>query len=515
VIDMALLSVIRRWAFRDQVSIRAIARRTGLSRNTIRKYLRSGAVEPKFKIPERPSKLDAFADKLSHWLKTEASKSRKQKRTVKQLYADLVALGYDGSYGRVAAFVRTWKAERHREQQTSGRGTFVPLSFQPGEAFQFDWSEDWAVLGGERTKLQVAHVKLSHSRAFILRAYFLQTHEMLFDAHLHAFRVLGGVPRRGIYDNMKTAVDRVGSGKERQVNARFMAMTSHYMFDAEFCNPASGWEKGQVEKNVQDARHRLWQLMPSFADLEALNVWLEQRCIALWSQTPHGALPGTIADVWAIEKASLMTPARPFDGFVEHTKRVSPTCLVHLERNRYSVPASFANRPVSVRVYPDRIVVAAEGRILCEHRRIIARSHHLPGQTVYDWRHYLAVIQRKPGALRNGAPFAELPDAFKRLQQHLLRKPGGDREMVEILALVLHHDEQAVLCAVELALQAGVPTKTHILNILYRLVDGKPTSAVAVSAPQALAVSLEPQANVERYDALRGATGAPGVRHAS
>ena len=125
-------------------------------------------------------------------------------------------------------------------------------------------------------------------------------------------------------------------------------------------------------------------------------------------------LPGTIADVWAAEAASLMPAPRPFDGFVEHAKRVSPTCLVHLERNRYSVPASFANRPVSVRVYPERIVVAAEGQILCEHPRIIERSHHLPGRTVYDWRHYLAVIQRKPGALRNGAPFIDLPEAFKR-----------------------------------------------------------------------------------------------------
>ena len=96
-----------------------------------------------------------------------------------------------------------------------------------------------------------------------------------------------------------------------------------------------------------------------------------------------------------------------------------------------------------------------------------------PGQTVYDWRHYLAVVQRKPGALRNGAPFAELPDAFRTLQQHLLKKPGGDREMVDILALVLQHDEQAVLSAVEMALEAGVPTKTHVLNLLHRLVDGK------------------------------------------
>jgi transposase len=512
---MALLSIMRRWAFRDQLSIREISRRTGLSRNTIRKYLRSGSVEPEFKVPDRPSKLDAFADKLSGWLKVEAGKSRKQKRTVKQLYGDLASLGYEGSYGRVAAFVRAWKADRLCEQQTSGRGTFVPLVFQPGEAFQFDWSEDWAILQGERTKLQVAHTKLAHSRAFVVRAYLLQTHEMLFDAHCHAFRVLGGVPRRGIYDNMRTAVDRIGSGKERQINARFLAMASHYLFDADFCNPASGWEKGQVEKNVQDARHRLWQPTPSFADLDALNVWLEQRCVELWGQIAHGALPGSIADVWTQERSSLMAAPRPFDGFVEHAKRVSPTCLIHFERNRYSVPASFANRPVSLRVYPERIVVAAEGQILCEHLRIINRSHHLPGRTVYDWRHYLAVIQRKPGALRNGAPFAELPDGFKRLQQHLLKRSGGDRDMVEILALVLQHDEQAVLCAVEMALDAGVPTKTHVLNLLHRLVDGKAPTNLTVNAPQALALAKEPQADVERYDALRGANGSREARHAS
>eukprot|EP01032_Pedospumella_encystans_P004639 gene4639-5510_t len=182
---------------------------------------------------------------------------------------------------------------------------------------------------------------------------------------------------------------------------------------------------------------------------------------------------GTVADIWAEEARSLMPVSRQFDGFVEYTKRVTPTCLVHLERNRYSVPASFANRPVSLRVYPGRVVIAAEGSIVCEHDRIIDRSHDRPGQTVYDWRHYLSVVQRKPGALRNGAPFLELPAAFRQLQDHMLRKPGGDREMVDILALVLHHDEQAVLTAAELALAEGVPTKTHVLNLLHRLVDGK------------------------------------------
>src|SRR3546814_18063770 len=147
----------------------------------------------------------------------------------------------------------------------SGRGNFVPLSFAPGEAFQFDWSEDWAILDGVRTKLQVAHFKLSHSRAFTVRAYLLQTHVMLFDAHNHPFRVLGGVPRRGIYDNIRTAVDNVGRGKARTVNTRFITIVSHYLFEAAFLHPAAGWENGQAEKYCQDARTRLRHTTPKNA----------------------------------------------------------------------------------------------------------------------------------------------------------------------------------------------------------------------------------------------------------
>ncbi|EAU47617.1 ISPsy20, transposase IstA [Salipiger bermudensis HTCC2601] len=176
----------------------------------------------------------------------------------------------------------------------------------------------------------------------------------------------------------KTAVDRVGRGKERQVNMRFLAMANHYVFEPEFCNPAAGWEKGQVGKNVQDARPRLWNPMPNFPDLASLNAWLERRCMEFWREIPHGTLSGSIADAWGSEQAALMQLPPAFDGFVEQSKRVSPTCLISFERNRYSVRASFANRPISLRIYPDRLVVAAEGQILCEHDRLIQRSHHLP-----------------------------------------------------------------------------------------------------------------------------------------
>ena len=177
------------------------------------------------------------------------------------------------------------------------------------------------------------------------------------------------------------------------------------------------------------------------------------------------------------------------------------------------VPAPFASRPVSLHIYPDRLVLVAEGQVLCERPRLILRSHDVPTRTIYDWRHYLAVIQRKPGALRNGAPFAEMPEGFRQLQALTLRRFGGNREMVNILTLVLHHDEQAVLTAVKLALAEGVATKTHVLNLLHRLVDGKTSTGPDIDTARALALRSEPRADVGRYHALRTRTA--GRCHAS
>jgi transposase len=464
--------MIRRWHGRERLSIREIARRTGLSRNTIRKYLASGELEPKYPPRQSASKLDPYAEMLASWLAREAKRSRKQRRNLKQLHRDLVAQGFDGSYDRVAAFARDWRQQEREQANRASRGAYVPLIFAPGEAFQFDWSEDWFKIGGKSTKVQVAHFKLCHSRAFTLRAYLAQSHEMLFDAHNHAFRMFGGIPERGIYDNMKTAVDKVRRGRQRDVNSRFRALASHYLFEAEFCNPAAGWEKGQVEKNVRDVRHQLLQDAPEFTDLAALNAWLEERCPALWAQMAHPEQARPIAAVYADERAVLMALPPPFDGFVESTKRVSPTCLVIFDHNRYSVPAAFANRAVSLRAYAERIVLVAEARVIAEHRRVFNRGHKGPGQTVSDWRPDLAVVQRTPGALRNGAPFSGFPASFKRLQAVLAKRDGGDREMADILALVLHHDERLVEQAVVEALDSDVVSRTHIVNRLSRLLEG-------------------------------------------
>ena len=502
-IDVALISVIRRWHFREGKPIRDIARRTGLSRNTVRKYLNTKELDPKYPQRHSPSKLDEYSQTLTSWLHRESRRHRKQRKTVKTLYGDLQLLGYEGSYDRVAAFARRWRQEQYVAKQQAGKQAYIPLRFAPGEAFQFDWGDGWAVIDGKRIRLQVAHFKLSSSRAFFLRAYFTQTHEMLFDAHNHAFRVFGGVPERGIYDNMKTAVDKIGRGKERTVNRRFQTMVSHYLFEADFCNAAAGWEKGQVEKVVQDARNGLWQNAPTFKTLLELNDWLEAQCKAQWQRRKHPEQSTrTIADVWLEERLALMPKPVDFDGYIETMKRVSSTCLINFERNRYSIPASFANCPVSLHIYPDKLVVITEGRVITEHARVFNRNHQDAGQTIYNWRHYLAVVQRKPGALRNGAPFDQLPQSFKQLQKILLRRLGGDREMAEVLALVLQHNEADVELAIKEALKAEMPSKQHVINCLNRQVAQ--TLPAPLGATPRLTLQQEPEANTQRYDQLRG-----------
>ena len=384
----------------------------------------------------------------------------------------------------------------------------MPLAFEWGEAYQFDWSEEGVVVGGVFYRAQVAHLTLCASRAFWLVAYPTQSHEMLFDAHTRSFAALGGVARRGIYDNMKTAVDRVKKGKGRVVNARFEAMCAHYLVDADFCNVASGWEKGVVEKNVQDARRRIFQDAAGerFASFADLNAWLATRVQALWQELRHPQhRQSTVAELLEHERDHLMPMPAAFDGYVEKPARVSSTCLVVVAKNRYSVPCEFAGHWVSVRLYPQHVEVVADETVIAAHERLSNES-----QTRYDWQHYVPLVQRKPGALRNGAPFADLPAPLQQLRRGLLREAGGDRAMAQVLALVPQAGLDAVLVAVELALESGAPGRIsleHVTNVLGRL-TATPAPLAIVTALQA---AIPPLADPARYDRLRDAE----VTHAS
>ena len=496
-ITVNMLAKIRRMHFRDGVPLRDIARRTGLSRNTIRTWLRKeGSGEPSYPKRVSPSVVDAWAEQIKLWLRADLHRPKRDRRTALQIYETLRANGYDGSYGRISAFVRNW---RKAEKDAPSRSVFVPMAFEYGEAFQFDWSCEYAFVAGLRRRLEVAHTKLAASRAFWLVAYPTQSHEMLFDAHARAFAAFGGGPRRGIYDNMRTAVDKVGPGKVRSINARFHAMCGHYLFEPEFCNRAAGWEKGIVEKNVQDRRRQIWHeaALMRWESVEVLNVWLSQRCESAWRELRHPEWPElSIADALQDERQKLMRNPKPFDGYIEQPVRVSSTSLIHFQRNRYSVPTAHANHVVSLRIYPSYLSVVAEGAEVARHPRCFERY-----QTFYDWRHYIPLVARKPGALRNGAPFATMPEPMIRLQKHLLRQEGGDRVMVQVLAAVPIHGVEAVQVAVEIALESGRPSGEHVLNVLARLKSIKRPTVDGVKT--SLKLQEEPAANVSRYERLR------------
>lgn len=498
---MDMIGKIRRLHARDKLSEREIARRTGLSRNTVSKWLRAPVKEaPKYRREPRPNKLSAFEEALKQALTADARRPKHERRTARALHAEIRAAGYTGGYSGVTDFVRAW---RQGEGQTVNVTAYVPLNFELGEAFQFDWSEEGLVVGGIYYRVQVAHMKLCASRAFWLVAYPSQGHEMLFDAHTRSFAALGGVARRGIYDNMRTAVDKVHKGKGRTVNARFAVMCAHYLYDPDFCNVASGWEKGRVEKNVQDSRRRIWieASRRRFGSFAELNAWLGERCRALWNEIrhpEHGQF--SVAEMLEHERPHLMPMPEPFDGYVEKPARVSSTCLVSVARNRYSVPCELAGQMVSTRLYPSSVVVVADDAVVARHERLSDS-----GGTRYDWQHYIPLVQRKPGALRNGAPFTDMPEALQLLRRGLLRQVGGDRLMAQVLAIVPVAGLDAVIVAVELAMESRPPSGRvsveHVVNVLGRL---NAPSAAPLSAQTALQVSTPPLANTARYDSLRG-----------
>jgi hypothetical protein len=334
-----------------------------------------------------------------------------------------------------------------------------------------------------------------------VRAYPRESQEMVFDAHDRAFAFFKGSCRRGIYDNMKTAVEAIFIGKQRAYNRRFLQMCSHHLVDPVACTPAAGWEKGQVENQVGLVRERFFTPRLRVKSYEELNAWLLDRAIAYAKAHPHPEFEDrTVWQVFEAERSSLVPYAGRFDGFHALPASVSKTCLVRFDNNKYSVTASAVGRPVEIRAYADRIELRQDGRLVGEHARSFGRN-----ETIFDPWHYVPVLARKPGALRNGAPFKDwvLPAALERVRRKLAMADDGDRQMVDILTTVLSDGLPAVEAACAEALRENVHSADVILNILARQRAVMPL--VTILTPDALRLRHEPTADCSRYDSLRRA----------
>ena len=372
------IAKIRRLFFAQGKPIKAICRELRLSRKVVRKVIRSKATEFHYEREAQPlPKIGPWSDKLDQLLLANEAKVARERLALIRLFEELCGLGYDGGYDAVRRYARRWAKERGH----STAAAYVPLSFAPGEAYQFDWSHEVVLLSGVTVTVKAAHVRLCHSRMLFVRVYPRETQEMVFDAHDRAFALFKGACQRGIYDNMKTAVETILVGKDRVYNRRFLQMCSHYLVDPVACTPASGWEKGQVENQVGLVRERFFTPRLRFKILDELNAWLLDKCIAYAKVHHHPELTEqTIWEVFEAERPKLVPYAGKFDGFHAVPASVSKTCLVRFDNNKYSVAASAVGRPVEVHAYADRIVIRQDGRIVAEH----SRSFGCRGDTVYD-----------------------------------------------------------------------------------------------------------------------------------
>jgi transposase len=487
---------IRRLYFGDGKAIKLICRDLGVSRKVVRKVIRSGATAFSYAREQQPfPKIGPWRERLDGVLAVNESKSSREQLTLIRIYEDLREAGFDGSYDAVRRYARSWRKQRG----ASAAEAYVPLSFAAGEAYQFDWSHETVMMNGITMAVKVAHVRLCHSRMMFVRAYPREAQEMVFDAHDKAFAFFKGACTRGIYDNMKTAVDCVFMGKDRQFNRRFAQMCGHYLVEPTACTPASGWEKGQVENQVGLVRERFFTPRLKVKSYDELNGLLLDRCLAYAKAHKHPERPEqTVWDCFEEERPHLVPYAGRFDGFHAVPASVSKTCLVRFDNNKYSVLSSAVGRPVEIHAYADRIVIRQDGKVIADHARCFGR-----GETTYDPWHYVPVLARKPGALRNGAPFKDwlLPTHLERVRRKLQGSHDGDRQMVTILTAVLLDGLAKVDAACADALSQGVHSADVILNILARARD--PGPPVTIMTPDALRLTQAPLADCGRYDQLR------------
>jgi len=383
---MDFIAEIRRRHFVSGESISSIARGLKLSRPTVRKALKA-ETDPLYQRQHQPvPKLGDFQTQLTDWMELDAELPKRQRRTAQRLFECLQVEGYQGSYGPVQRFALNWKQQAGIRASTMQ--AFVPLAFPAGDTCQFDWSHEVVVLGGVMQTIKVAHFRLAYSRQMFIVAYPRETQEMVLDAHVRAFSFFDGVPRRMVYDNLKTVVDAILVGKERRFNRRFLTMANHYLFEPVACTPESGWEKGQVENQAGNVREWLFTPTPKFQDFAALNAWLATRCLELAERRHPQQTTRSIAECFAEEQPRLNAVRAAFDGYVEKTLRASSTCLILVDHNRYSVPAEWANHVVSVRVTPERLKVVADSQVVADHPRRFGRDHLIliPGTICLSWR---------------------------------------------------------------------------------------------------------------------------------
>ena len=484
---------IRRQVLVEGVSKRSVCRQYHIAHKTLQKIL-AHSEPPGYRqsLPRPKTKLGPFLGAIEEILAADLEAPAKQRHTAKRIFERLRdEHGYGGGITQVKVAVA--RLRRHAAE------VFVPLAHAPGRA-QFDFGEAAVRIAAAECKAHFAVMSLPYSDAFFVRAYPRECTESFQDAHAAACEFFGGVPTRIDYDNSKIAVRRI-VGAERRLTREFLRLESHFLFGHRFCRVGRANEKGHVESLVGYGRRNFMVPVPAFASWSEFNAYLEGRCRddlqrQLWGKTQTKA-ERLVADC----QAMLALPATSFEARRIASTRANSLSLVRFDRNDYSVPVAFAHHELTVTGAIEQVRISEGPRLVALHRRIWERE-----QVSFDPVHYLALLERKPGALDVARPLKDwgLPDCFALLRRRLESSLGwqGTREYIKVLRLL----EGASLAELTRAVMAAVSIGATSSDAISLIVSKRAERAVGLFAldghPHLRTYAIEPP-DLHAYATLR------------
>lgn len=447
-LELSHVHIIRHKHFVEGQSIRAVARDMGVSRNTVRKYLRAEDPQPEYtqsKCRPRPV-LDKVGPRIDELLEEWSGRTtNKQRITSPRVHQALLDEGYEIGERTVREYLAEWRRQRAE--------THIPLEWRPGDAAQVDFFEVVIEVDGERRKAWMFVMRMMFSKRDFAYVYERQDQVSFLDGHVRAFAAFGGVPARIIYDNLKPAVKRFLRNGKRELTDRFLALVTHYVFEPCFARRGKGNDKGGVEARGKGLRWQHLTPIPVAADMDGINANLAAKLERQMAERKDRQ-GQTVLDRWPEETPLLhRLPAAAFDPAKLSTATVSSQALVRVESASYSVPSSWKRLEVKVFAGP-QIIRIVRGDEEVTHPRVPKNERHI------DYTHYLDELSRKPQALRQvapeltaalGAPYSELYDLLE--ATHGPRKAA--RLFADLLAVMQDHDDDALSQSLSAMLDAG------------------------------------------------------------
>lgn len=452
VYNVALRDDIRDYVLLQGHSQRAAAKRFGVSRDTVARVLGEPAHVPTRRYVRRhPSPAPVatvVVPYVERWLTENEQLKRtapKQQWTAHRMWVELARLGIAVAESTVRLYVR--------QRKPRVKEVFVPLAFAPGESAEFDFGHAVVVLDGSQTTLPYLAARLRYSGALWVEFFPTERQEAFLLGQRHAFEAWGGVPSQCVYDNTKALVKELLRGRKRVEQPTFRHFHTYYLFTPVFTTPGKGNEKGSVENLVGTVRRNFMVPLPEAATIEELNTRLAEQCRQSWQHTMAGqSVP--IATLLEMERRCLRPlPAQPLDVSITREVLATSTARVKFETNQYSVPVTAAYAHLSLKADPFHVHIYHREQLVAEHVRSYARH-----AVVEDWRHYLPLLLRKPGAVPFAAPLRHsgLPPVWEAFRQALTaQRTDGNREFVRLLQLSLSYSLDEVTAALELAAATG------------------------------------------------------------